>query len=126
MLHHRLLAIDVLARVEGRNGDVVVPMVGGNHEDGIHVRPGQNFAVVAGGEQGFVLAKRILSVFEPTRIQIGAGYQFNIGVTQGGLRIEVTLNTHANGGNANFIVGANFRQVRKYRPETRMVWRCFP
>ena len=56
VLHHGLFAVHVFAGVHGVDGDFLVPMIGRSHNHGVHVRPRQNFAVIAGDED--ILAVR--------------------------------------------------------------------
>ena len=50
-MHHRLFAVNVLARMQRIDRDALVPVVGRGDDYGVHIGARQNFAVVAGGEQ---------------------------------------------------------------------------
>jgi hypothetical protein len=86
-MHHRLLAINVLAGAHGIDGYFLVPVVGRGHDDGIDVFPIQQFTVAAGGVD--VLSPTVLGILEPSVREVADRHQFDAG-TQRGDRIPRT------------------------------------
>ena len=74
LLHHGLLAVDVLAGVHGVDGDLRVPVVGGADDHGVDVLARQHFAVIARGEE--VIAPDFLGAGQAAVVDIGDGHQF--------------------------------------------------
>ena len=76
-VHHRLLAVDVLARLEGVDRHLHVPVVGARHDHRVHVLAGEHLAVVAG--QLDVLAELPLALLEAAVVDVGGGDELDPG-----------------------------------------------
>jgi hypothetical protein len=74
-VHHRLLAVDVLARLEGVDRHLHVPVVGAGHDHRVHVLPGQDLAVVAGRLE--VLAELLPALLEAAVVDVGRGHELD-------------------------------------------------
>ncbi len=76
MVDHGFFTIHVLAGFQGILGNVVVPMVGGDDQNGVDILSGQNFAVVAGGKN--VFSTRFLDPLETSIVKVSHGDKFRI------------------------------------------------
>ncbi len=79
-----------------------VPMVRGGDEDGVDVFAGENFAVVAGGED--VGAPEFFRMGESAVIAIGDGDEFHAGHLKRGASVALALNARADEGELDQIV----------------------
>ena len=53
---HGLLAVDIFARVESVSSNAGVPVIGGGDDDGIDIAAGEQFAIIASGENVLAVA----------------------------------------------------------------------
>ncbi len=67
-VHHRLLAVDVLARLERIDRHLRVPVVGARHDHRVHVLAGEHLPVVARRLQ--VLAELLLALLEAPVVDV--------------------------------------------------------
>ena len=90
-MDHRLLAIDILARLHRIHRDLLVPMVGSSDDDGVDIFALQDLGVVAGGKN--IVAPEFLAVLEPAVITIGHGNKLDPGNLHRDLGISLALTT---------------------------------
>jgi len=100
-----LLAIDILARLHGIDGDLLVPMVGRANDDGVDVLALQNLTVVARSKD--VVAPEFLAVLEAAVVAIRHGNELHTRNLQRYLRISLTLTTRPDQRDLNMIVRRN-------------------
>ncbi len=93
---HRLFEVDVLAGLHGVDGGALVPVVGRGDEDGVDVFAGEDFVVVAGGED--VLAPELFGVGEAAVVAVGDGNQLDAGDLEGSCGIALALDAGADEG----------------------------
>ena len=70
-VHHRLLAVDVLARLQRVDRDLRVPVVRGRHDHRVDVLAGEDLAVVARRLE--VLAELLPALLEAPVVDVGDG-----------------------------------------------------
>jgi hypothetical protein len=78
-------------------------MVGGADNDGVHVFAGQDLPVIAGNEN--VFAVHLPRPRQPPVVQIASCDHFYAGIAQGRIHIVEPLNTHADAGEVDLVVG---------------------
>ncbi len=105
---HRLFEVDVLARVHGVDGSLLVPVIGRGDEDGVDVLAGEDLAVVAGGEE--VRAPQLLRVGEAAVVAIGDGDELDAGNLQGEARVALALDAGADQGKLDVVVRRSRRR----------------
>ena len=76
-MHHRLLAVDVLAGVQRRDGDRRVPVVRGRDDDRVHVFAFQDLAEVARREG--LGAPDLLAALAASVVNVGHRHEFHAG-----------------------------------------------
>ena len=74
-VHHRLLAVDVLARLERVDRDLRVPVVGARHDHRVHVLAGEDLAVVA--RRLDVLAELLPALLEAPVVDVRGRHQLD-------------------------------------------------
>ena len=92
LLHHGLLAVDVLAGVQRVDGDARVPVVGRGDDHGVDVLARQHLAIVARGEE--VVAADFLGARQAAVVDVADGHQFDAGEGQ---RVVGVAGAHAAG-----------------------------
>ncbi len=105
LLHHRFLAVNVLALAHGVDAYLLVPVVGGGVDDGVHVFALQDLAVVAGGEE--VFAPQLLGPDQAAVVEVAGGHYFHARHHQGRLHVADAHAAGAYQGNADAVVGGN-------------------
>ena len=106
-LHQRFLAVDVLAGVQRLDGDGIVPVVGGGHDDGVHVLPRQDLAVVAGEE--YLVAVHFPGPFQVSGVEVAGGHQLHPFVLEGRREVAEALDAEADAGEVDAVVGGEGR-----------------
>jgi hypothetical protein len=102
-LHHRLLEVDGLLRLEGIDGHLPVPVIGRRDDDGIDVGPRQDLAVVAGGEE--LLPPTLFRLVEPSGVEIAHGHQLDAGHAKGRGGVSHALDARADERELHAVVG---------------------
>src|SRR5208337_4964724 len=74
-MDHGLFAVDVLARIQGVNGCLFVPVVRSSYQDGVHVRTGENLIVIARGENR--VSPQLLAARKAAIVTIRHCHQFH-------------------------------------------------
>lgn len=105
VLDHGLLTIDVLASLEGVNSLGAVPVVGRGDDDGVDVGAGQEFAVVAGGED--LLAESLFCVGEAAFVNVGDSDEFDAGYGGDGLDVSEAHVAHADAADTDLVIGGS-------------------
>ena len=100
--HHRLLAVDVFAGVKSVGGDTGVPVIGRGDDDGIDIAAGEQFAVIASGED--VLAVAFLSESAAAVVDVGNRDDFDARKRRFGLHVSLAHDAEADAANLNAIV----------------------
>ena len=72
-LHHGLFEVHIFAGVHGVDRDFLVPVVGRGDDDGVHVGPRQNFAVIARDEN--ILTVDLVDARQAALVDIARGDQ---------------------------------------------------
>ena len=89
-LHHRLLAVHVLAGIERIGRNLRVPVIGGGDNDGVDIFARQHLPVIARGEE---LASPVLfGAREPAVVDIAHGHEFHAGNRE---RVPGVARSHA-------------------------------
>jgi len=94
VMHHRLLAVDVLSGLQCVNRNVIVPVIGNADQHGVDIFAGQNFAVIAGGKN--VIAPHLFGPHQSGVVQIGHGYDFGARHFKGAVQIEMADDARPN------------------------------
>ncbi len=116
-LHHRFLAVHVLARAHGVDGDLLVPVVGRPDDHRVHVPPRQHLAIIAGGEN--VRAPPLLRVRQAAVVNVGDGDQLGAGRDRR-RGVAASLSARADQRDLDAIVGGfGILRLSRLRPERR-------
>jgi hypothetical protein len=102
---HRLLTVDILAGLEGVCGNAGVPVIGGGDDDGVDIAAGEQFAIVAGGED--VLAIAFLSEGAAAIVNVGNSDDFDARQGRFGLHIFLAHDAEADAAYLHAVVGRN-------------------
>ena len=106
-MDHRLLAIDILARLHRIDRDLFVPVIRRADDDGVNILTRQNLFVVACRED--VVAPEFLAVFEPPVVTVRHGDQLHARNLHRNLRVSLALTTGPDQRDLNVIVGRHRR-----------------
>ncbi len=95
--------------MEAVDGGLFVPVVGGGDEDGVDVGAGEDFAVVAGGEE--ISAPEFFCVGEAAVVAIGDGDEFDAGDPEGDAGVVLALDAGADEGEVDVVIGGAWAEV---------------
>ncbi len=101
--------------MEGVDGGLFVPVVGGGDEDGIDVFAREDFGVVAGGEE--VGAPEFAGVGEAAVVAVGDGDELDAGDLEGDAGVILALDAGADEGELDLVVGGAWGGGRILREE---------
>jgi len=104
-MDHGLLAVDILAGLHRVYAGLLVPVVGRADDDCVHITAGEDFTVVAGGEE--VVAPQLLGVNEAAIVAVGDGHQLDAGHLERRLGIALALAARADERDLNAVVGGD-------------------
>ena len=103
---HGLLAVDIFAGVESVSGNAGVPVIGRGDDDGVDIAAGEQFAIVASGEN--VLAVAFLGERAATVVDVGNSDDFDAGQRRFGLHVSLAHDAESDAANLNAIVGRDW------------------
>ena len=106
-MNHRLFAVDILARVHGIDGSLLVPMVRCGNENSVDILSGQDLLVVTRCKD--VAAPEFFAALQPAVVAVSDGHQLHAGNLHGGLRIALALNASPYQRELDVVVGRNRR-----------------
>ena len=102
LLDHWLFAVDILACRHCVDGDFRMPVVGRPDDDGVDVRPGENFAIVARRED--VVAPTFFGASEASVVDVGDGDKLGESCGECGDGIAGTHASGADEGELDFVI----------------------
>jgi arginase family enzyme len=105
-LDHGLLAVDVLAGLQGVNGDLGVGVVRRGDDDGVDVVSLKDFPIILGGEE--FLAVDLLGPFQAAYVEVGRRQELDPRVSQCGSYVVKALDAHPDTRQSDGVIGAHF------------------
>ncbi len=109
-VHHRLLAVDVLALFQGVDRHPLVPVVGAGDDHRVDVLPVEDLPVVA--RRVDVLAELGAALLEAAVVDVGRGDQLDAGHLERRLRVALAHAPGAQEGDADAVAGRDRLRLR--------------
>src|SRR5579872_1107141 len=106
VLHHRLFAVDILARIHRIDGDSLVPVVRRPNNDGVDIFARQHLAIIACGEH--VVTPELLSALAAAVIAVAHCEQFDASNEQRVFGVAASLATRSDQCDLDGVVNGNF------------------
>ena len=98
---HRLLGIDILARLAGVDADQRPPVFGRGRDDGVDILAVEHFAIVLDGHAVVLLG----GCLGAGKIDVGDGDESRAGILQRAGQVAAALPADADAGDADLVVG---------------------